>query len=125
MAVKDADFKQLSDKIRQLENDIRLLSKEVQHLKTAQDETASQHAGQILTLQKMQTRNEMNSYVNVFSNIIATQLRNNTLYNQLLADAAFTKSEISKSKVPFNLADQFFKKWTDILKRSGAKMTES
>ncbi len=98
-------------------------SLELQQLKVAHDAVANKHAQMLLVIQRTMAAWEINSNVQTYSDIIFSQLSRRTeLSTQLVADAANAKSQILTSNEPFDIGTNFKNKWSDILEKSGAKI---
>lgn len=103
-----------------MDDQIKLVRRELIQLKQANDAVDNQHAQELLELQRVTASLTVNSDVDTVVSIIDNQLRDKVNRNRVVTDAAEVKSKISTSEKPLRLSTEFRDKWWKILNDKGA-----
>jgi hypothetical protein len=113
---------QIDPVYRYVDNKIKSVRREIKELKVAQDSVAKQISTSLLDLQRIVVSLKVNSDVDTLSSVIDTQLDNDSLKTELIAEASALKSRLMTSNEPYHLGADFLDKWGKILRGLGADM---
>lgn len=116
--------KQMEERLTTLvDRKLKNIKTRLQKLAEAHDAIAKQQEQATLETQRMVASLKINSDTNSIHSIIANELSDERhLVAQLFSDASTAKSAIFSSNTPFEIASEFYNKWQERLKKSGAKV---